>query len=290
MSSSEAKRASSVAAPAAPNASVAGSPGGTQAVDRAAALLVSILESGDAPSFGELQASSGLAKSTLSRLLSSLERHGLVMRSEDGAVRPGIAITRFALSDRSHDALIELTRPAMQRLNEVTGETINLAILVGDEVEQIAQVDCRFLIGNVNWVGQRLPTHCTALGKAFLAGGAPLPAGPLARRTPRTLTTTHRLAADVKEAARRGWALADSELEPGLVAIAAPVRAADGSVVAALSITGPSTRLTPTRIREFARFLVADCNGISSALGFHSTNEHHPKNGYHSKNRKAGAA
>lgn len=266
------------------NQSAASPPVGTQAVDRAAALLVTILESEDAPTFGDLQASSGLAKSTLSRLLSSLERHGLVLRSEDGAVRPGAAITRYAHSDRSYDALIELTRPYLQHMNEVTGETINLAILVGDEVEQIAQADCRFLIGNVNWVGQRLPTHCTALGKVFLAGGAPLPNGPLTRRTPRTLTTQGRLAADVKEAARRGWALADSELEPGLVAIAAPVRSSDGSVVAALSITGPSTRLTPARIREFARLLVADCSEVSTALGFHS------KNGFQSKNGKAGAA
>lgn len=272
------------------NLSAANTPVGTQAVDRAATLLVAILESSDALSFGDLQASSGLAKSTLSRLLSSLERHGLVMRSEDGAMRPGAAITRYAHSDRPYDALIDLTRPYLQHLSEVTGETINLAILVGDEVEQIAQVDCRFLIGNVNWVGQRLPTHCTALGKVFLAGGAPLPNGPLARRTARTLTTPGRLAADVKEAARRGWALADSELEPGLVAIAAPVRSSDGSVVAALSITGPSTRLTPARIREFARLLVADCTEISTALGFDSKSNFHSKNGYQSKNGKAGAA
>ena len=251
---------------------------GTQAVDRAAALLVSILESAQPPTFGDLQSSSGLAKSTLSRLLSSLERHGLVHRSDEGAVRPGPVITRFAHSDRSHDSLIELSRPHLQRLSDATGETINLAILVGDEVEQIAQVDCRFLIGNVNWVGQRLPTHCTALGKVFLAGGAPMPHGPLDRRTARTLTTVSRLADDIKVTARRGWALADSELEPGLVAIAAPVRASSGSVIAALSITGPSSRLTPARIREFARLLVAAALEISTAMGYL------PKNG------KAGAA
>ena len=251
---------------------------GTQAVDRAAALLVSILESAQPPTFGDLQSSSGLAKSTLSRLLSSLERHGLVHRSDEGAVRPGPVITRFAHSDRSHDSLIELARPHLQRLSDATGETINLAILVGDEVEQIAQVDCRFLIGNVNWVGQRLPTHCTALGKVFLAGGAPMPHGPLDRRTARTLTTVSRLADDIKVTARRGWALADSELEPGLVAIAAPVRASSGSVIAALSITGPSSRLTPARIREFARLLVAAAHEISTAMGCL------PKNG------KAGAA
>ena len=251
---------------------------GTQAVDRAAALLVSILESAQPPTFGDLQSSSGLAKSTLSRLLSSLERHGLVHRSDEGAVRPGPIITRFAHSDRSHDSLIELSRPHLQRLSDATGETINLAILVGDEVEQIAQVDCRFLIGNVNWVGQRLPTHCTALGKVFLAGGAPMPHGPLDRRTARTLTTVSRLADDIKVTARRGWALADSELEPGLVAIAAPVRASSGSVIAALSITGPSSRLTPARIREFARLLVAAAHEISTAMGYL------PKNG------KAGAA
>ena len=105
-----------------------------------------------------------------------------------------------------------------------------------------------------------------------------MPRGPLARRTPRTLTTVSRLADDIKVAARRGWAIADSELEPGLVAIAAPVRASSGSVIAALSITGPSSRLTPARIREFARLLVADAHEISASMG------------YQSKTGKAGAA
>ena len=253
-------------------------PGGTQAVDRAAVLLVAVLESPRPVTFGELQSVSGLAKSTLSRLLSSLDRHGLVERLGDGAIRPGAAITRFAHSDRSYDSLLDISRPILDHLNEVTGETINVAILVGDEVEQIAQADCRFLIGNVNWVGQRLPLHCTALGKVFLAGGAPLPPGRLARRTPATLANRAALDADIALTARRGWAVADSELEPGLVAIGAPVRSADGSVIAALSITGPSSRLTPARIREYARLLVADCAHISASMG------------YPTKQGKAGAA
>jgi DNA-binding IclR family transcriptional regulator len=80
---------------------------GTQAVDRAAGLLLTVMEARDPMTFTELQDSSELAKSTLSRLLSSLERHDLVTRGEDGSVRPGGALTRFAHSRRPTDELIE---------------------------------------------------------------------------------------------------------------------------------------------------------------------------------------
>ena len=85
---------------------------GTQAVDRAATLLVAVLEADPAPTFTDLQRTSGLAKSTLSRLLSSLERHDLVARDDDGVLRPGPVLTRFAHSGRPSDELIALSAAA----------------------------------------------------------------------------------------------------------------------------------------------------------------------------------
>ena len=243
---------------------------GTQAVDRAATLLVSVLESDPPPTFTDLLRTSGLAKSTLSRLLSSLERHDLVTRTDDGMLRPGAVLARFAQSGRHNDELIALASPHFETLSEATGETITLGVMVAQEVEQIFQVDSTFIMGNVNWVGLRLPLHCTALGKVFLADGAPLPEGRLERRTPRTVSSRVRLEAELSQVRERGWAVADSELEPGLVAVAAPVRGADGRTVAALSISGPSIRIGRDQHASLGDLLVREADLLSSRLS-HAT-------------------
>lgn len=241
---------------------------GTQAVDRAAGLLLAVLDAGEPVSFAELQQQSGLAKSTLSRLLSSLERHELVARDEAGALRPGAALTRFAHSRRPTDELIEAARPSMETLSEETGEKINLAVLDGFEVQQISQIECTYLIGGVNWGDQPVPLHASALGKVFLAYGADLPPGRLAKVTPRTITSRQELREDLELTRDRGWALADSELEVGLISVAAPVFTADGSVVAALSISGPTLRMTREVAQQYGNVLVSAARDTSAALGF----------------------
>lgn len=248
--------------------SVVSSVSGTQAVDRAAGLLLAVMEAEHPLTFGQLQESSELAKSTVSRLLSSLERHDLVAKDENGALRPGSALTRFAHSRRSTDDLIEACRPFMVTLSDATGEKINLAVLAGQEVEQISQMECTYLLGGIDWGDQRIPLHASALGKVFLAHGAELPPGRLSKATSRTITSRQDLADDLVRVRQRGWAFADSELEPGLVAIAAPIFAADGSVVAAMSISGPTLRMTREIIKAFADQLVAAAMGASSAIGF----------------------
>src|ERR1044071_6622074 len=101
---------------------------GAQAVDRAARLLVRIVESGAPPQYTVLQRESGLPKSTTSRLLSALERSGLVQRDRDGAFRPGPVLARYASHAGSAD-LIATARPFLERLGERTGETVNLAVV-----------------------------------------------------------------------------------------------------------------------------------------------------------------
>ena len=256
------------------NAAMA-APAGTQAVDRAGALLVDILKAPGSLSFAQLQSSSGLAKSTLSRLLSSLQRQGLVNRTADGALEPGHVLSQYAMSARPVASLIRLARPHLLRLSEACGETINLAVIVGNEVEQVDQVDCRFLMGvtgSTDWVGQRVPLHCSAVGKVFLASGTPLPAGDLERRTAKSIASRDELLADLNRARELGWALAESELEEGLVAVAAPVRAQDGSVVAALAISGPATRIASDRAQELGRLVAQQAVELSAELGHSSLN------------------
>ena len=242
---------------------------GSQAVDRAASLLVQVLQTPEGVSFGELVIRSQLPKSTASRLLASLERQGLLSRTDEGWFRPGPVITRFAHSSGAVDSLIQVARPFLARIGTETGETVNLAVPTATAVEQIAQVDSSYLLGAVNWVGRDVPFHCSALGKVFLAYGvASLPSGRLERRTPRTSTSRTELDREFARIRAQGFAVADSELEPGLVAIAAPVRGTAGAVVAAVSVTGPAVRLTPSRFRDIGKLLIEVSGEISAALGF----------------------
>jgi IclR family transcriptional regulator, acetate operon repressor len=242
---------------------------GTQAVDRAAQLLVQVIEAHQPLSFGALTESADLPKSTASRLLTALERHGLVERDRDGAFRPGPVVTRFARLSSPTDNLIEAAAPFLETLSRRTGETVNLAIPGVDVVEQVSQVDSRYMLGATNWVGLGVPFHCSALGKVFLAYGVrDLPPGRLEQRGPRTLTTREALAADLELVLRRGYAVADEELEPGLVAIAAPVRDPEGTVVASISVSGPSVRLTPDRTVKIAAMVAGEAHALSNALGF----------------------
>ncbi len=247
---------------------------GTQAVDRAAQLLVHVVEAESAVSFGVLTETAGLPKSTTSRLLGALERQGLVERDREGAFHPGAVLTRYARRSSPTDRLLALARPFLEAIGRRTGETVNLAVPGPSAVEQIDQVDSRFLLGATNWVGLEVPFHCSALGKVFLSAGVvDLPRGRLEQRTPQTLTTRDALAADLALTRRRGYAVAADELEPGLVAIAAPVHDATGRVVAAVSVSGPSVRLTPERTPEVGALLVRRARELSVALGHHPQKE-----------------
>ncbi|WP_300611727.1 IclR family transcriptional regulator [Trebonia sp.] len=244
-------------------------PTGTQAVDRAARLVSEVVAAPDSVTFTELAAATGLAKSTTSRLLLALERNGLVRRDDDGRFSPGEMFVRYAWRGGAEAGLVEVARPFLDRLGSVTGETVNLGVARDGVVEQIAQVDAKYLIGGTNWVGRPVPLHCAALGKVLLAyGAASLPPGRLAARTSRTITSRGALLDDLRFVRDRGYAVTDEELEPGLVAVAAPVRRDGGVVVAAMSVSAPSSRLSAAKVSSVAEACVAAAGGLSAALGY----------------------
>jgi DNA-binding IclR family transcriptional regulator len=243
---------------------------GTQAIDRAAQLLVLVVEREESSSVGELAEAAGLPKSTVSRALSALERQGLVQRSgARGAVRPGPVLLGLARRGISEDDVVTLCAPALERLGEETGETIDLAVPVsGGQERYLAQVDSRHFLGTTNWVGRRLPHHCTAVGKVLLAyGAARLTRGSLERFTPQTITDRSLLLAQLDTVRACGYATAVSELEPGLVAVAAPVLGADGRALAAISISGPEMRMPAERLDEFGLLLTGETTSLSERLG-----------------------
>ena len=223
-------------------------PTGTQAVDRAVRLVTEVVHAADSVTFTELATATGLAKSTTSRLLVALERGGLVRRDDDGRFRPGDVFVRYAWRGGAEAGLIEVARPFLDRLGAQTGETVNLGVARDGLVEQIAQVDSKYLIGGTNWVGRPVPLHCAALGKVLLAyGAAQLPPGRLEARTSRTLTSRAALEENLRQVRRCGYAVTDEELEPGLVAVAAPVFRDGAVVVGALSVSAPASRLGPAQ-------------------------------------------
>ena len=113
---------------------------GTTAIDRGAELLVRVLESEQPVALADLASASGIPKSTASRLVSALERQGLVEQDgERGRLRPGPAILRVAERSMLERSILELARPSLDSLGEATGETINLAVPGVDGVERLAQ-------------------------------------------------------------------------------------------------------------------------------------------------------
>jgi DNA-binding IclR family transcriptional regulator len=249
---------------------------GTTAVDRGADLLLRVLESERPVALTELASASGIPKSTASRLVSALERRGLIEQDgERGRLRPGPAILRVAERGMLERNVVELARSSLDALAAASGETINLAVPARHGVEHVAEVDSRHFLRSGQWLGRSVDYHCTAVGKVFLAfGRATLPSQPLVKHAPCTITDPDRLRAELEVVRRIDCATAVDELEPGLAAMAAPVRGARGDVIAALSITGPTLRMTPSRILELQQVLIKEAQALSRRLGYREEGEH----------------
>lgn len=244
----------------------AGSGSGTQAVDRAAHLVSTVVHA-DAPlTFADLQEASGLAKSTTSRILTALERTGLVERDDTGCYVAGSLFWLYAARHDPWEELVRLARPALERIGEDTSETVHLSVTRGDLVVQVDQVDSRYLLGTRDWTEIQVPAHTSALGKVFYAWGAlPVPDGGLEQLTEATIADPAALRREGDETRRRGWAVTRDELEVGLTGIAVPVRGPRGDVVAALGISGPTARLED-RLAELGRNLSSHAADLSGLL------------------------
>ncbi len=243
-----------------------GAPGGTQAVDRAAALLTFVVEAEEAVTFAELSEASGLARSTTSRLLAALERTRLVERVDTGEYIGGPLFALYATRHDRNAELARLARPMLENIGAETRETVHLAVANGGRVVHVAQVDSTFLLGARDWTDVEVPAHCSALGKVLLAWDVlDLPEGPLERVTDQTLRTRAALEQDLAETRARGFATTHDELELGLSGAAAPVYGADGTVVATVGISGPTARLED-RVGHVGRLLMKQAEALSLLL------------------------
>ncbi|GAB7067973.1 IclR family transcriptional regulator [Mycobacterium hodleri] len=244
-----------------------------QSVDRAL-LVMEILATLGQAGVTEIAAELGVHKSTVSRIVSVLEARGYVEQLADrGKYRLGFAIARLARAGSGQLDLVKQSQAACDALALESGETTNLAVLDGARIVNVAEAIGAAGIALRTWVGQSCPAHATSSGKVLLASldEAELRACLGARLesfTDTTVTTRSALQAELDVVRENGWACVREELEVGLNAVAAPVYDAEGTVVAALSVSGPSYRLGEDEFDATAKRTVAAAETISRRLGW----------------------
>jgi len=240
---------------------------GSQSIDRAARILVRLVESEEAVTLSAVMEETQLPKSTAARLLRALERNGLAQRRPGGGFRPGPVLVDYARHDASVGDLATLARPFLETLERATGETANVAIPTPGGVTRLAQVDSHHPLGAGNWVGRRIPHHASSMGKVFMAfGAAQPPTGRLAKLGPNTITSIDGLLRELDDVRRRGSATTWEELEAGLCSTAAPVRGSRGTVIAAISVSAPTVRTTRERLADLTEHVVATAHALTDVI------------------------
>ncbi len=246
---------------------------GTQAVLRAVALLKAFGPDTARLTPQELSRRTSLNRSTVYRLLSALEREGLVVADGASGYRLGAELAVLGgLALRQMD-LRAVALPFLRELAKRSGETVDLEILRGADVMIVEEIPGDHLLSASSNVGTLYPAHCTATGKLLLAHLPPQAlaeflAGQLRAPGPRTITDEVALRADLQAAVARGYATAYEELEAHLHAVGAPIFDHQGQAAAAVSISGPAARLPRRREPELARLVMEAGAQISRAMGY----------------------
>lgn len=243
-----------------------------QSVDRAVTIMEILARTGEA-GVTEISGELGVHKSTAFRLVAALERRGLVEQVEGrGKYRLGMGLLRLAGATTARLDVVQEARPISRKLAADTGETVNVAVLADRSALYLDQVAGSSALQSHNWVGQHIPLHATANGKVLLLGldgeRQSEMLGRLQAYTDHTITTRDRLRKELAQVREQGYAVAVDELEVGLAAIAAPVHNAHGDVIASMSVSGPTFRLTSERIDQIIPTLVEAAAEVSHRLGW----------------------
>ena len=215
----------------------------------------------------------GVAKSTVHRLARTLIADGMLEQNpENEKYRLGLALFGLGALVRRRMNLSSEARQDLFALRNVTGETVQLAILDGAEIMFVYNLESTQAIRVNSDIGVRKPAFCTASGRAVLAFqpedalGAVMAAG-LAPRTVKTETDPMRFGDLLAQVRQRGYAIEDEESEIGMRAVAAPVRAAGGVVVGSVAVAGPVQRLSNDVMAKFAPEVIRTAEAISARLG-----------------------
>ncbi|MFJ3463468.1 IclR family transcriptional regulator C-terminal domain-containing protein [Achromobacter spanius] len=224
-------------------------------MEKAIDMLEAVGAATDGLSQTELAAQLSLPRTTTYRLLATLVARGMLRRDPLRKVyRLGfrcfeMARQAYTMPDLAAAAVLE-----MRGLRDLTGETCYLATLDGLEVISLERCDGAHSVRSAAVLGQRKPVHCTSQGKAILSVMQAAPREEIVRDvtlksfTPHTITDRRRLNAELKITAARGYAIDDEEIVEGVRCVGAPIVDASGVVRGAISVAGPSYRLTRARV------------------------------------------
>lgn len=243
--------------------------GGVQSLERAFALLEHMADAGGETGLSELAGSSGLPLPTIHRLMRTLVASGYVRQQPDRRYALGPRLIR--LGESAARPMATWARPHLARLVEETGETANMALLDGDEVVYVAQVPSRHAMRMFTEVGRRVLPHSTGVGKALLAHRpAAEVRGILARNgmpaaTERTIISPEAFLRELERVRGEGYAVDDNEQELGVRCLAVVVPGAPAP--AAVSVSGPSGRLTEAATEKIVPLLHEVARDISASLG-----------------------
>lgn len=245
-----------------------------QSLDRAVAVLELLGESEGPLGLAEVCERMDLHKSTAHRALMVLERTGLIERTAENRFRLGLKL--YELGSRAVEQIDLRARvhPWFRRLSAQVGETVHLGVLQKTSVVYLDKVEpSNRRVWLASRVGASNPVHCTAMGKAMLAF---LPAEEaeeiierirFTRLTQRTLCTPEALHRSLERVRKRGYAIDDEEVEAGVRCVGAPILNDAGRPVAAVSISGPASRITEENVPGMAEHLLKCCREISASLG-----------------------
>lgn len=219
----------------------------------------------------QLAGETGLHPSTAHRILGVMVQSRIVDRIEPGLYRLGIHLLELGGLVRSRLSVRQEALPHMQALHRELGETVNLSVRREDEVVYVERTaPAASMMRVVQIIGARAPLHVTAVGKVFLAAEPPEAVAEYARRTrlpgctDRSITDAARLAQELDEVRRQGYATDHEEAEKGVSCIGAAIRNDEGQVVAGLSVSAPSDRYS----RAWAAPLREAATRVSRAIGY----------------------
>ncbi|HTQ61294.1 MAG TPA: IclR family transcriptional regulator [Candidatus Solibacter sp.] len=214
----------------------------------------------------------GINKSTAYRFLAHLEFEGYLYRDESGGYVVGPKLVRLGSGVSYQTSLRKISRPVLQELWRVTGETVNLGTLDGQDVFYLDVLQSPHPFRMASPVGSWRPVYCTAMGKALTAFLPPdekehvLNSLKFERLTPRTIVQPMRLRKELDNIRQRGYGLDDEEATLGARCISAPVMIDQGKVAAAISVAGPVARMSREKIPLLAKAVIASAKTISARL------------------------
>lgn len=231
--------------------------GGT--VGKAMAVLDQVASFGRPVRFGELLNASDLPKATLYRLVQTLSQQSLLQFDRDTQTyKLGMRLVRLAHAAWQHSSLAPTARPFLDDLSAALGETVHLAQLDNAQVLYVDKRNAAQPVQMFSDAGKVGPAYCTGVGKAMLAH---LPDAELDdalgkqsyhRFTDGTLTTEKALREELQAIRDRGFAFDREEHEPGIICVAVPILGRSGRVLGAISVTGPTSRMSLNGLAELA--------------------------------------